>query len=799
MKYTLRFLVAYVVIVTSLISFHYTATKEYRVKLELIAKEVKGMEYIKDLYLLTNNIIEYKFYLDIQESDELLSPFKDEIIKEIKDISYTRKKIFNRENEALTKSLDRFISSRSYDKDFYEVLELINGENYHIGDLSGLFFQADRKMYYLNSLITHYLPEYIISLSIVRSTIEYKYRKGTLSSNQINTLIEQNKLVFLSAEELSTIIGFLETYKETNKINTLMIKVKKKLNGIKDSKLNISEYLEKLTSLLLYSHRLNKLTINSLEKMYLTKEKSLRNTIFWYQVLLFISLVLMTLLAIYLRKLFLNNLENEKNIYQLNETLDKLVVFTKTDADGFVTHVSDAFLALSGFGKDVFMGRVDSLFKDKGFNNKGNYSCEVKNRAKDGSYYWLQLQVIPELDKDKNIVAYMVYGVDITYQKEIEAEKKKTQDALSFKSKFLSNMSHEIRTPLNGIIGFTTIALKTKLDKQQKDLMLKIKSTSNLLLGIINDILDISKIESGKMKIEEKKFDLRELLDNVSNILEPKAVEKRIDFLVIYENIDHFYYKGDTLRISQVLTNLLSNAIKFTAEGYVKIKVQLIEDENLLFEVQDSGIGLKQESLFSLFEEFTQADMSTSRKYGGTGLGLSISKNLVQLMGGSIYVESEFEKGSSFFVKLPLEKAENFEDTKKEKLEDLESITEKVNALENIKILVAEDNKMNQMVLDMLLEETKLSLEFADDGIIAVEMFKNGEYNFVLMDLQMPNLDGYGATKEIRKFDKNIPIIALSANVLQEDIDRAFSSGMNEYLSKPIELQKLFNVIVKYT
>jgi PAS domain S-box-containing protein len=799
MKYALRFLVIYIVIVASLGGFYYIITKEYRQSLALIDKEIVGLEYIKDLNLLTNNIIEYKTRLDINGKNDALEVFKEEIIKEIYQISSLRRSLYNAENEALTASLNRFISPYFKDESLYEILELINGENYHIGDLSGLFFQSDRKMYYLNSLLTHYLPEYIISLSIVRSLIEYKYKHGSMDKIQEHTLIEQKKLVFLSANELSTIVKFLEPYKTTKKLQKTMLKVKKQLDEIEASRDNTELYLEKLTTLLLYSHRLNKLTINTLEKLYKEKRYSLQKSIVWYKSFFIFAFIVVTFFAFYLRNLFIINLNNERSIHQLNDTLDTLVVFSRTDKDGFVTHVSDAFLKLSGFAKDVFIGRVDPIFKDSGFHPEKNYTREVKNRAKDGSYYWLQLQIIPEKDKDDNVVAYMVYGVDITYQKEIEAEKVKTQEALSFKSKFLSNMSHEIRTPLNGIIGFTTIALKTKLDAHQKDLMNKIKSTSDLLLGIINDILDISKIESGKMEIEIKEFDLRELLQNVIGILEPKADEKGIDFLIEYDNIGYYYYEGDTLRITQVLTNLLSNAIKFTDEGYVKIKVKLDEESRLLFEVQDSGIGLKEESLISLFEEFTQADMSTSRKYGGTGLGLSISKNLVQLMGGTIYVESDYGKGSSFFVSLPLKKAENYQVYESEAVEDLESVTQRVNALENIRILVAEDNKMNQMVLEMLLEDSSLTLEFADDGEKAVSLFKSKKYDLVLMDLQMPNLDGYGATKEIREVDKDVPIIALSANVLQEDIERAFQVGMNAYLSKPIELQKLYNVIIKYT
>jgi PAS domain S-box-containing protein len=799
MKYTLRFLGIYIIIIVSIVSFYFTITQEYRTTLNLIEKEKKGMEYIKNLYLLTNNVIEYKSRVDIQNSEDGLELFKSELIDEISHIIHLRKEIFSQENDELVESFVNLLTLHSKTTTLYELLEIINDENYHIGDLSGLFFQADRKTYYLNSLITHYLPEYIISLSIVRSIVEYEHHIGSIDKERSNILIEQNKLVFLSSVELSTIIRFLEIYPETKPLQKIMLKVKNRLDSLKTPPSDIHKYLEELTEVLLSSHRLNKMTINTLEKLYINKGKATKHQILLYQSWLFLSIMIVTLLTLYFMKVFNTNLKNEEYIKHLNETLDKLVVFTKTDSDGFITHVSDAFLELSGFSKDDFIGKKDSICKKIDLEDQNNQISEVKNRAKNGTYYWLKLQIIPEIDKKGDVVSYMIYGIDITYQKKIEEEKIKTQEALSFKSKFLSNMSHEIRTPLNGIIGFTTIALKTKLDEKQKDLMSKIKATSNLLLGIINDILDISKIESGKLEMEKRDFDLRELLENVANILKPKAESKNIEFSIEYGNIDHFYYKGDVLRISQVLTNLLNNAIKFTQEGYVKVEVRLLENQQLYFVVKDSGIGLKEESLESLFDEFTQADMSTSRKYGGTGLGLSISKNLVALMGGTLSVTSKFGEGSSFYVTLPLEKVIKFQESQSKELESIEIVTEKVNKLKNVKILVAEDNKMNQMVLDMLLEDTQLELEFADDGEIAVSKFKEGSYNFILMDLQMPNLDGYGATKAIRQFDSKVPIIALSANVLKEDIDKAFESGINAYLAKPIELEKLFNVILKYT
>jgi CheY-like chemotaxis protein len=379
----------------------------------------------------------------------------------------------------------------------------------------------------------------------------------------------------------------------------------------------------------------------------------------------------------------------------------------------------------------------------------------------------------------------------------LEKEKLKTQNALEFRSRFLSNMSHEIRTPLNGIIGMTHVAQKTELDDKQRDIIGRIESSSDILLGIINDILDISKIEAGKMSIEHADFNLESLIKTLESIFNVKAVEKNIDLITEYHKIENFNFIGDSLRISQVINNLVSNAIKFTQSGAVTISITAVDTKSIRFDVKDSGIGLKPEQIETLFEEFTQADMSTSRKYGGTGLGLSISKKLVKLMKGEIWVESDYGKGSTFSFKLPLEVNKNLKNSVTDKV-DFDALELRVNALEGMKILVAEDNKMNQMVLSMLVEDTQLELDFADDGLIAVEKFKNSKYDLILMDVQMPNMNGYDATEAIKVINSDAVIVGLSVNVMQEDVTKAMNSGMDDYLAKPIEVEKLYGVLVKY-
>ncbi|MCK4875297.1 MAG: response regulator, partial [Sulfurimonas sp.] len=527
--------------------------------------------------------------------------------------------------------------------------------------------------------------------------------------------------------------------------------------------------------------------------------------------LLIFILLLITIALFYFYRSFTSNIKKDFEIKKTSETLDKFVIFSKTDRAGKITYVSNALEKICGYSSNQLKGSSfstlthsdmdKSTFKDlwETISSKKIWVGELKNRAQNDTEYWIKSTITPEIDENENIIGYISYSEDITNQKNLEDEKIKTQNALEFKSSFLSNMSHEIRTPLNGVIGLTNILLKTGLNEKQIDIVSKVQSASNILLGVINDILDISKIEAGKMTIENSAFNLKESIGHTTDMLLFKAQEKGIDLDVVYKNMPNNYFIGDSLRISQVLTNLINNSIKFTERGCVNLYIEKIADDTVRFEVKDSGVGLKPEQIKALFQEFTQADMSTSRKYGGTGLGLSICKNLIEMMGGQINVSSEYGKGSTFSFELPIVEVQTQEETQKEIQEiDTNSNEYKVNAIENKKILIAEDNKMNQMVVGMLLEDSQIDIEFALDGAIAVEKFKENGYDLILMDIQMPNMNGYEATKTIRETDTEIPIVALSANVMKEDIAQALESGMNDTLAKPIDMNKLYATLLKY-
>ena len=389
---------------------------------------------------------------------------------------------------------------------------------------------------------------------------------------------------------------------------------------------------------------------------------------------------------------------------------------------------------------------------------------------------------------------------DISEQKRTELElikaKELAEKAVVIKEQFLTNMSHEIRTPMNGIIGFAKILEGTKLNDDQKQSVEAIKKAGQNLMVIINDILDFSKIEANKMTVEEANFSLSKTVDSVIELLTQNALEKKIKLLCDIDSAIHDELIGDPTKLSQILFNLIGNALKFTEKGFVELVITEIEgneSESLLkFSVIDSGIGISKDKIDSIFESFNQASNETTRKYGGTGLGLTITRRLVELQGGQITAESIVSKGSEFTFSLKYKKASQIIESPVAL--NIKNISP--DFLKDINILLVEDNELNQLLAVKVFEKWDKKIDIANNGVEAIEKISTNFYDIILMDIQMPGMDGIELTRYIRSSmgeKSNIPIIALTAHATEGEERRCFENGVNDYLSKPYNFEELLN------
>lgn len=415
-------------------------------------------------------------------------------------------------------------------------------------------------------------------------------------------------------------------------------------------------------------------------------------------------------------------------------------------------------------------------------------------------------------DADDNVIGAVVVARDITEQKKAEkdlieakafaelatkiAEEAltKAEDSVKAKQQFLSNMSHEIRTPMNAIIGFTKVVLKTELTVKQKEYLEAIKISGDALIVLINDILDLAKVDSGKMSFEKVPFKMSKSIAAMMHLFDIKSQEKNVLLVKEYDDTIPEIVVGDPVRLHQIILNLVSNAVKFTIQGKIIVRVKLVHETPnevvIEFAVSDTGIGIIESKIESIFENFQQASSGTSRIYGGTGLGLAIVKQLVEGQGGTLSVTSVINEGSTFSFRLPFQKTN-------ESIETVEEIIALETSLKYINVLVVEDIALNQLLMRTLLDDFGFNCDIASNGKIAIEKLQAKHYDIILMDLQMPIMNGFETTEYIRKNLKSeVPIIALTADVTTFDLDKCSAVGMNDYVSKPVDERLLYSKII---
>ena len=744
--------------------------------------------HLKETYKLLTEISIKQLHFHLPNNDSFLRfhrprKFGDNLTKIRETVNYVSN---------THQAIDSFEEGRIYNG-YRHVYPLFDENKQYLGSVEISFSTLRMNKDFINNSNVDSL--FYMFENVVREKVFASEKNNYISCKIKNFAIEKKILLGLDKES-SYLQGFSE--------KTIAI-LEKKAPTLK----SFSIYDKKTDQVLTVIKVQNSLTkkvvgvfvINSNAKYIHNKTKN------FYMILFLVNfLIIMILFFMYKRskhaieiERYNQELENrvEEKTHALHKSLEVFgenVISSNADLNGVITFASSALCEISGYTKEELIGQAHSIFRHKDMSAKtfkdlwetieqGKiWNGEIKNRKKNGEHYWVNASIIPEFDDGGVLIAYSSIRIDITAQKA--------------KEEFMANMSHELRTPLNAIIGFSFILNKKQTNTEHKALSTQINTSAISLLTLINDILDLAKIEDSNFAIESFNFNAYNEFISFSQQFEGLAHQKVLHFHTIISDKLRGTFNGDWIRIKQIALNLISNAIKFTeVDGKIDFNIDYKEGL-LIIEVADNGIGMTQKVQDKIFKPFEQADGSTTRKYGGTGLGLSITQNLVELMGGKIELESEEGKGTSFRVTILLKKIENevIESNIVEINED-----DKEDSLQG-HILIVEDNKTNQMLIRMLVEDFGLTCDMANDGVEATDIYNPQKHALVLMDENMPNRNGLEAMKLLQEKykEKCGAIIALTANAMAGDKEKFLKAGMDGYIAKPIDEDELYTTLVKF-